>query len=83
MVSHTTLSSPDADQGMSLEVGSGTSLSFDFDRNDATINRVGQDLILTIHDAVELTLEGFFNNFSDKTTHPFAAIRDVLFEGHA
>ena len=72
-----TLAHPGDQLDLSLELG-GAMLSFDFERSCATANRVGQDLIFTINDAVELTLEGYFANFSDKVAQPINSLRKLL-----
>ena len=82
MDSHTTTMPPAVDQNIHLQVGAGAQMSFDFDPYNATMRRVGQDLVLTIYDAVELTLEGFFKNSSGNAADPFVPIRDFLFKGH-
>lgn len=64
---------PDDELDIRLELG-GALLSFDFARNSASANRVGQDLVFTINDAVELTLEGFFVNLGEKA-HPNTLVR--------
>ena len=81
MASHTTAMYPGADQSVHLQVGAGSGLSFDFDPYKATMSRVGQDLVLTIYDTVELTLEGFFSKAREKAEDPFAPIKDFLFQG--
>ena len=81
MENPTTQIQPGANQNLSVQIGSGTKLEFDFDRNDAAVRRDGQDLILTINETVELTLEGFFDNFSGEAGQPFAAVKNSLFIG--
>jgi hypothetical protein len=81
MAGQTTVMQAGVDQTVNLRVGAGAQLSFDFDPYNSTMRRAGQDLVLTLHDAVELTLEGFFNNFTGDAANPFAAIKDFLFKG--
>ena len=79
MDSRTTQLASGADQNITLQIGSGAQLEFDFDRNDAAIRKIGQDLVLDISDAVELTLEGFFDNFDGEGKHPYASLKNALF----
>ena len=80
MSDNITIEYPRAERAASFQVGPAARVEFDFDRNDATIVRNGQDLLLDIGD-IELTLEGFFNNFKDDASNPFVSVKDFLSEG--
>jgi len=81
MATNDTLLHPDADQNINMQLGTGFLLEFDFNKHDAAIRRDGQDLVITISDAVELTLQDFFNNLDGEAGHPFASVNDALFKG--
>jgi hypothetical protein len=58
----TTSSSLGSNQGIAVQVAD-TRLELDCAREDAVINRCGQDLVIIVQDVLELTVEGFFNNY--------------------
>jgi hypothetical protein len=57
-----TSSSFGSNQGIAVQVAD-TRLELDCTREDAVISRCGQDLVLIVHNVLELTVEGFFNNY--------------------
>ena len=65
MADCSTLAHPSAWHCVSLELGSGSLLSFDIDTGP-TACREGQDLIFNFNNTLELTLEGFFESADNK-----------------
>jgi hypothetical protein len=58
----TTSASFGSNPGIAVQVAD-TRLELDCAREDAVISRCGQDLVIVVQDVLELTVEGFFNNY--------------------